>query len=159
MRVLLLSNVNRVTMERMAASYDATLPNVRTALTPSLHTLLTDRSARMLEGTILNWLQTSSHEYASDPATCPVLQRGRQMMQKLMELDQDQVVEFSGVALPNFPPQSLKLEISFVHLMIPWGDVNIEDLELFSPMARMPVRTWARATSSLRYSSTSKPMR
>ena len=113
----------------MEASYDATLPDVRTALTNSLHDLLTDLSVRMLEQVILNWLQGSSAENASEPAKCPVLQSAFQMMQKLMALDQEQLIEFKGTALHNFLPQSRKWEISFMSLMLPWEEADIQELQ------------------------------
>ena len=113
----------------MEASYDATLPDVRSALTNSLHDLLTDLSVRMLEQATLNCLQGSSSVHAPEPANCPVLQSAFQMMQKLMALDQEQVIEFKGTALYNFLPQSLKWEISFVNLMRAWPDVELQQLQ------------------------------
>ena len=112
----------------MEASYDATLPDVRRALTNSLHGLLTELSVRMLEQVILNWLQGSSSANASGPARRPVLQSAFQMMQQLMALDQEQVVEFKGTDLPNFLPQSLKWEIRFMNLMLSWPDADLQQL-------------------------------
>ena len=59
---------------------------------------------------------------------CPVLQRAFQMMQKLMALDQEEVIDFKGTALHNFLPQSLKWEISFMNLILSCKDADIEEL-------------------------------
>ena len=113
--------------KRTKTSYSSRLV-LRRALANSLQYLWADLAVTMLEQVILNCLQGSSSEHASEPAKCPVLQSAFQTMQKVLALDQEQGIEIEATDLPNFLPQSLKWEIRFMSLMLSWKDVVIQEL-------------------------------